>query len=47
MSVNVISKATGEIKITGSLFEAGLKCFTKCFRLSRGEGGSDNVWKFR
>ncbi len=42
MSVNVIRKAAGEVKITAALFEAGLKCLTKCFLLSCGERGSDN-----
>ena len=39
----MIPKATSEIKITVSLFEAGLKCLTKCFLLSLGESGSGNA----
>ena len=42
MSTNVIPKAIGDIKITASLFAAGLQCLTKCFLLSCGERGSDN-----
>ena len=42
MSADVIPKVINDVKITASLFEAGLKCLTKCFLLSRGERGSDN-----
>lgn len=42
MSADVIPKVINDIKITASLFEAGLKCLTKCFLLSRGERGSDS-----
>ena len=42
MSTHGIPDITAETKITASLFEAGLKCLTKCFLLSRGERGSDN-----
>jgi len=40
MPSNVIAKAVGEIRITTSQLEAGLKCLTKCFLLSHGEQGS-------
>ena len=33
-----------EIKITTSLFEAGLKCLTKCFLRSLGETGAGNAY---
>jgi predicted RecB family nuclease len=32
------------MKITGSLFEAGLKCLTRCFFLSLGEHGAGNAY---
>ncbi|MDN5940502.1 MAG: IS66 family transposase [Nitrospira sp.] len=32
------------MKITNSLFEAGLKCFTKCFLRSLGETGTGNAY---
>lgn len=37
-------KASHEMKITVSLFEAGLKCLTKCFLLSLGEQGTGNAY---
>ncbi|MEA2657896.1 MAG: hypothetical protein QOF64_481, partial [Candidatus Binatota bacterium] len=33
-----------EMNITASLFEAALKCSTKCFLRSRGETGKDNAY---
>jgi predicted RecB family nuclease len=36
--------ALSEMKITGSLFEAGLKCLTRCFFLSLGEHGAGNAY---
>jgi hypothetical protein len=44
MSADVIPKVINDIKITASLFEAGLKCLTNCFLLSRGERGSDSCY---
>ena len=44
MPSNVIAKTVGEIRITTSLFEAGLKCLTKCFLLYHGKQGSDNAY---
>jgi len=44
MSSNAIPKAFGEVRVTSSLFEAGLKCFTKCFLLSLGEQESGNAY---
>ena len=37
-------KASREMKITVSLFEAGLKCLTKCFLLSLDEQGTGNAY---
>ncbi len=37
-------KAAPKMKITSSIFEAGIKCLTKCFFRSLGEAGAGNVY---
>jgi hypothetical protein len=44
MAAKYALKTARKMKITASLFDAGLKCLTKCFLRSLGEAGTGNAY---